>query len=166
MSNFKGIAYIAGPVRGLGRERAIGVRSEAERFLGYRGYTTFNPAGAWYGDPGEVRSELALQSINDHIISISSLFVAIMLQGVESVGTEHELMVALRSGKPVMILLQHADGISEFVATVSRLVGESRAGVSNEVHFYSINPDTGSYTPLYIVQYEPVLEIEEVEEVA
>lgn len=144
MEEFKGLAYLAGPVRSPGRVEAIAMRASIERFLVDSGYATFNPAGAWLGDYSPT-SEQALQRINDMVVFRCSLFAMIMHGDHFSAGTNAEALKAMAFGKHVWVFPINLSR-SEAVARTIALFNEARTLIIPPVRFWLPVMNAGSLT--------------------
>jgi hypothetical protein len=100
------IIYAAGPIEKVGKIHAGQWRSDLARMLFDRGMAMFNPAGAWTlpmdndrHDPGSIST---IQGVCDVALAFSDL-VVVAFQGAESVGTDHEIQLAMELRKPIIV---------------------------------------------------------------
>lgn len=133
-----GMAYLAGPVRALGRQKAIELRRDLELLLFHDyGLFTYNPPGAWLGD-GDRKSEEYIRIVNLTAVALCSVMAVIFLPNVESRGTEEELEIAVNMGKRVIILVEDGEHLSKAIAWVLQASPNRKAGV--QVDFCYMQP--------------------------
>lgn len=146
------LAYLAGPVRALGRPHAIDVRKPMENYFVRRGWATFNPPGAWCGDFSE-ESEAVIKAGNDMVIAISDLLAVAFVAGVESVGTNAEVILAARLGLPIIIIVYSRDDVSDAIAWASPLMGEAKLEQRTSIEFAVMR--TNRMDTVTVISYDP-----------
>ena len=116
------LVYLAGPVRSLGKTAAVGIRQPLELYFLKRGKTTFNPPGAWSCDMGDP-SEATIRRANDTIIAISDLVAAIYIPGVQSTGTDQEVVLAAKLNIPIIVVVHDREDVTDAIARINPLMG-------------------------------------------
>ena len=110
------LVYLAGPIDGVQREEALDWREDVSQCLNHRaGISTFSPAHAfsvaYFGgnSPSNKATAQAVTEINRYAISQSSVVLAYLPKDRITIGTLREIEYAISIGKPVVVLIEHAD---------------------------------------------------------
>lgn len=152
MTEVARLVYLAGPVRSVGRDKAIEIRKPLERFFVRRGFATFSPPGAWCGDFSDA-SEEAIKRGNDAILASSNLLAVTYMPGVVSVGTDAEVVLAAKLGIPIMVVSRHRDDVSHAIAWASPLIGEANISYRTSVEF--VITHGSSMDTVTVISYDP-----------
>lgn len=128
------LVYLAGPVRSLGRTAAIGIRQPLEIYFLRRSMVTFNPPGAWSCDMGDP-SEETIKRANDTMLSISNMIAAIFIPGVQSTGTDDEIVLAARLSIPIIVVVHDREDVTDAIARINPLMGKAGFAGHRSVEF-------------------------------
>jgi len=109
------LVYLAGPIDGVQRENALDWRESVSQSLNRTGISTFSPAHAFsavhFGGNGSSykATARAITEINRYAISQSSVVLAYLPKDRITIGTVREIEYTISIGKPVVVLVEHAD---------------------------------------------------------
>lgn len=148
------LVYLAGPVRVLGRSSAIDVRRPLENFFMQRGMVTFNPPGAW-GAPivGSDAIEATVKLGNDAMLAMSNIMATIFIPGVESTGTDEEMMLAAKLRINTMVIVHDRSEISDAIAWANPLIGQANITGRISIEFAVLRGT--KLETVTIISYEP-----------
>lgn len=114
------IIYLAGAIKNVEYEAGIVWRGAVASQLKEQSIVTFNPAVAWLGQrattAGPHGGDLIrrIQAVDDAAVLHCDGMV-VCYQGVESVGTDHEIQLALDLNKPMWIYKQSQKRFTEWL---------------------------------------------------
>lgn len=97
------IVYLAGPITAIGKEAAMEREAALMAALVDLGAATFAPAHAWCVPGGVEGARGRIQHVDDAAIAICDVVIVTYLDGIGSVGTDHEVELALSLGKPILL---------------------------------------------------------------
>ena len=109
------LVYLAGPIDGVQRQEALDWQEEVSQRLNRAGISTFSPAHAFSvaylssSVPSSKAVARAVTEINRYAISQSSVVLAYLPKDRTTVGTIREIEYAVSIGKPVVVLVEHAN---------------------------------------------------------
>lgn len=95
--------YLAGPIDAPGaREGVKALRDEARAVLRQAGFAFFDPSTAYEGAVGS--SPNAVHAINEAAIANADAVLALLPEGIPTIGTPMEIWSAAQHGVPVMVV--------------------------------------------------------------
>jgi dUTP pyrophosphatase len=96
--------YLARPIDQAGESSWLGsLAIHIEQKLALAGYGAFRPAEAYVANPGDLDHAAFIDETNNQAIYRASAFVAILPQGMPTLGTPVEISAALMLNKPTVI---------------------------------------------------------------
>lgn len=150
----KPTVYLAGPIDDVQADEALGWRQQAAHALNAEGFTCYNPCGAFLCT-SPVDSAGFITLVNETALRAAS-FVLVYLDGPgKAIGTIREMELAVRLGKPVLVVYQSANQhvalhdvtiCSSVVDAVSRILKARHQAVRSNEATYAVPSATAERT--------------------